>query len=93
MTARAALAKALLDGKVLNIKNVFDTIGLSNCPREISRMIEQPFGVEISRTQKNGKSRYGQPVIWVDYYLRKSDHNQPGIKKMKEYVQKEAAKR
>jgi hypothetical protein len=93
MTARAALAKALLDGKVLNIKNVFDTIGLSNCPREISRMIEQPFGVEVSRTQKNGKSRYGQSVIWVDYYLRKSEHNLPGIKKMREYVQKETARK
>lgn len=93
MTARAALAKALLDGKVVNIKNCFETIGLTNAPREISRMIEQPFGVEVSRTQKDGKSRYGQPVIWVDYYLRKSDHNQPGIKKMREYVQKETAKK
>jgi hypothetical protein len=89
MTARAALAKALLDGRVLNVKNCFETIGLTNCAREISRMIEQPFGVEVSRTRKDGKSRYGQDVTWVDYYLRKSEHNQDGIQKMKEYVEKE----
>lgn len=89
MTAKAALAKALLDGRVLNVKNCFETIGLTNCAREISRMIEQPFGVEVSRTNKDGKSRYGQPVVWVDYYLRKSEHNLPGIEKMKEYVERE----
>lgn len=89
MTAKAALAKALLDGRVLNVKNCFETIGLTNCSREISRMIEQPFGVEVSRTHKEGKSRYGGTVTWVDYYLRKSEHNMEGIKKMREYVEKE----
>lgn len=89
MTAKAALAKALLDGRVLNVKNVFETIGLTNCSREVSRMIEKPFGVEVSRTRKDGKSRYGQDVTWVDYYLRKSERNMPGINLMREYVEKE----
>ena len=87
MTAKAALCFHLLKGEVLNIKNVFTMIGLTNCPREISRMIEKPFGVEVSRTRREGKSRYGQPVSWVDYYLRKSEHNRPGIQKMIAYCE------
>lgn len=89
MTAKAALALALLEGKVLNIKNCVTLTGLTNCPREISRMIEKPFGVTISRTPREGKSRYDSPVTWVDYRLNKSEHNLPGIEKMKEYVRDE----
>lgn len=89
MTAKAALAKALLDGRVLNVKNCFQTIGLTNCSREISRMIEQPFGVEVSRTHMEGLSKYGQSVTWVDYRLNKSEQNKPGIEKMREYISKE----
>lgn len=86
MTAKAALCLALLEGRVLNVKNVFETIGLTNCAREISRMIEKPFQVEVSRTQRNGKNKYGGDVTWVDYRLNKSEHNQPGIQKMRDYV-------
>lgn len=86
MTAKAALAKALLEGRVINIKNCFETIGLSNAPREISRMIEKPFGVQVSRTQMQGKSRYGQPITWFNYRLNSTEYNKEGIKKMKEYV-------
>ncbi len=86
MTAKAALCKYLLEGQVLNIKNCFTLIGLTNCPREISRMIEQPFGVEVSRTPRNGESRYGQAVTWVDYRLNKTDHNKEGIEKMRNYL-------
>lgn len=86
MTAKAALAKALLDGRVLNVKNCFTLIGLTNCAREISRMIEKDFGVTVSRTHMVGESRYGQSVSWTDYRLNKTDYNADGIKKMKEYV-------
>jgi hypothetical protein len=86
MTAKAALAKALLDGRVLNVKNCFDTIGLTNCSREISRMIEKPFGVTVSRTHREGRSRYGQAVVWVDYRLNRTPYNSEGIQKMIEYV-------
>lgn len=86
MNAKAALCLALLEGRVLNIKNVFKTIGLTNCPREISRMIEKPFGVQVSRTTKTGKSRYGSEVTWTDYRLNHTSYNADGIKKMKEYV-------
>lgn len=89
MTAKAALCKALLDGRTLNIKNCFDLIGLTNCPREVSRMVEQSFGVKVTRINREGKSRYQHPVIWVDYKLEKSEQNLEGIKKMQEYVEKE----
>lgn len=91
MTAKAALIQALLDGRVLNIKNCFETIGLTNCPREISRMVEKPFGVVVSRVNREGKSRYGQPVTWVDYRLNPTDYNQSGIAKMRKYVQDQKA--
>lgn len=86
MTAKAALAKALLDGRVLNVKNCFETIGLTNCAREISRMIEQDFDVQVSRTHMEGKSKYGQPVTWVNYRLNNTDYNKEGIAKMRKYI-------
>lgn len=87
MTAKAALCKHLLAGEILNIKNCFTMIGLTNCPREISRMIEKPFGVIISRMRMEGISRYGQPVTWYDYRLNPQiEGNAEGIKKMAEYL-------
>lgn len=89
MTSKAALAKALLDGKVVNIMNGFKLFGITNVPREIGRSIERAFGVEVSRTQRDGETRYGQPCNWVDYRLNRTEYNQEGIKKMKDYVAKE----
>ncbi len=86
MTSKAALAMALLEGRVLNVKNCFKEIGLTNIAREIPRLIEDPFDVQVSRTPKEGKNRYDQPVKWTDYRLNKSDYNKEGIRKMKEYV-------
>ena len=91
MTAKAALAQALLDGHVLSIKNCFHMIGLTNAPREISRMIEQPFGVVVSRTKKEGKSKYGQSVMWYEYRLNNTEYNKEGIQKMREYVRQQKA--
>lgn len=91
MTAKAALCKALLNGDVLNIKNCFELIGLTNCPREVSRMVEKPFNVHVSRTPRNGHSRYGQSVTWVDYRLNRSESNLDGIQKMEEYVREHSS--
>ena len=88
MTAKAALVKALLNGDLLNVKNCFTKIGLTNCAREVSRMVEQPFGATISRTERNGKSRYGRTVVWIDYRLNRTDYNKEAIKKMQEYIKK-----
>jgi hypothetical protein len=86
MTSKAALCKALLEGKVVNIKNGFHLFGITNVPREIGRSIERAFGVTVSRTNKDGKSRYGQPCCWVDYRLNFTGYNMEGINKMKQYV-------
>lgn len=91
MTSKAALCKALLEGRVLNIKNGFDLLGITNIPREIGRMIERPFNVQVSRTKREGKSRYGQPVIWFDYRLNRTEYNITGIIKMERYVEEHAS--
>ena len=92
MNAKTALCKALLDDEVLNVKNCFRTIGLTNCAREVSRMVEKPFNVIVSRTPRQGKSKYGSSVTWIDYKLNKTNYNQAGIAKMKEYILKNISK-
>lgn len=89
MTARAALVKHLLSGKVINIKTCFNLIGLTNAPRELSRMIENPktgFGVTITRTPRSGKTRYGTSCTWYDYKLEHTEANANGIEKMAKYL-------
>jgi len=97
MTAKAALCKALLDGRVVNIKNGFTLFGITNIPREIGRSIEREgkvtgnkndtgFGVEVSRTERTGETRYGQVCNWTDYRLNDTDYNKEGIQKMRDYV-------
>lgn len=92
MTSKCALVKALLEGRVLNVKNCFREIGLTNIAREIPRLVEKPFCVEVSRTPREGKNRYNQPVSWTDYRLNSSDHNLEGIRKMKEFIEQESKK-
>lgn len=87
MTAKAALCLAFLEGRIINIKNCFESIGLTNAAREVTRMKEIPFGVQISRHHMTGKSRYGQPISWVNYRLNKdAEYNKEGIQKMKDYI-------
>lgn len=90
MTAKAALCKALLDGKVVSIKTGFRDFGITNIPREIGRSVERiedgGFGVLVSRTERHGISRYGQPTQWTEYRLNQTEYNKEGIEKMKAYV-------
>jgi hypothetical protein len=86
MTATAAIAKAFLEGHVLSIRTAFRDFGITNLPRECGRSIERKFGVILSRTKREGKSRYGQPCTWFEYRLPKTDYNAEGISKMKVYV-------
>lgn len=87
MNAKCALVMALLEGRVLNVKNCFKEIGYTNIAREIPRLIEKPFNVQVSRTPREGKNRYGQEVTWTDYRLNSSEYNIEGIKQMQEYVE------
>lgn len=87
MTAKCALIKALLDGRILNVKNCFNTIGLTNCSREVSRMVVHPFNVKIEKIPRTGLSKYNQPVTWNDYKLDRSlPENKEGVEKMKLYL-------
>lgn len=86
MTSKAALAQALIKGHVINIKNAFHLFGITNAPREVSRSIEKAFGVTITRTLREGKSRYGQPCVWMDYSLEPTEANAQGITKMINYI-------
>lgn len=93
MTAKAALCKALINGKVVNIRNGHQLFGITNIPREIGRSIERPFSVIVSRTDRSGKSRYGQHSTWIDYRLNQTNYNKPGIKKMIAYINEQSKKR
>lgn len=96
MTSKAALCLALLQGKTVSIFNGFKDFGITNVPREIGRAVERlptkerpddnGFGVEVSRIEKTGTTRYGQPCRWTQYRLNKTVYNEPGIKLMWDYV-------
>lgn len=88
MTRQKAIANHLLAGKVVNIKTAYNLFGISNVSREMIRLIEQPFGIHLTRTQRNGKTKYGQPCYWIDYSLTSNKINGPGIKKLKQLVSK-----
>lgn len=89
MTAKAALGLFLLEGKVLSLENCFKEIGISNPGREIPRMIEKPFGLDVSRDPVKGRNRHGNPVNFTRYRLNRSERNIQGIVKLKEYIKSE----
>jgi len=86
MNQKAIMCKSLLKGEVLSVMNCFKWFGVTNCAREIGRSIERPFGVEVSKLQKNFTSRYGQPGFYFEYRLNRTEYNKEGIAKMEAYV-------
>lgn len=86
MTQRAAIAKALLSGKVLSTMTAFQDLFCTNLPREISRGIEKPFGLTISRDRVDFVSTYGQNGFYYRYRLNQTPQNAEGIKKMVQYI-------
>ena len=91
MTQVAAICKALLDGQTLSIMTGFKMFACTNLPRELSRSVEQKFGVQISREKVKFKSQYGQAGNYFRYRLNKTEYNRDGIEKMKEYVAEQLA--
>jgi Zn-dependent M16 (insulinase) family peptidase len=89
MNAKAALCAALLRGEVVSIRTGFFDLGITNVPREVSREVEKPFGVTVSRTKKNGQSRWGVDCTWHEYHLNKTEYNKPGIELMRAYVREQ----
>ena len=90
MTSKAALCKVLLEGQVVNIRNIHQLTGFTNAGREIGRSIERKedggFGVIVSRTQMEGKNRFGVHCTWCDYRMNRTKFNQEGIKAMRSYL-------
>lgn len=88
MNATTAISKAFLAGRVLSIKTAFRDFGITNLPREVSRLIEKRFDVRVAKVRRTGKTRYGVPATWFEYRLPRTDYNLPGIEKMREYIAK-----
>lgn len=88
MTAKSAICKALLSGRVITIKTGFNEFGVTNLPREISRMIEKEFKVTVSKDRATDLSRWGVPRTYFRYRLNRTELNLPGIRLMEEYVEK-----
>ncbi len=86
-TKSAALCFSLLNGEVVTIMDGFKKFLISNAPREISRQIEQKFGVTVSKVRKNHTSKFGHTSTFFEYRLNKTPHNKDGINKMRKYVE------
>src|SRR3990172_4449940 len=93
MTQTAAICIALLKGEILTIFNGYTKFNCSNLPREISRGIEQKFGILVSRVRRDFISEYAEkPGYYYEYRLNKTlECNKEGVQKMIEYVKKQTA--
>ena len=85
-SCKAALVQALLEGKIINQRNVHVIAGVTNASREIIRQVEEPFHIKISRDHRKGKTRYGTPCQWFDYFLVENKLNREQVKAMRQYV-------
>lgn len=92
MTRQQALATYLLTGKPVSIKNGYNYFGISNISREVIRLIEKPFGVQLTRTKKEGKTKYGTYCTWLEYILLPTKLNSKGINAMKRMLKEEKKK-
>lgn len=93
MNSKTALCQALINGEVINIRNIHNRTGYTNSGREISRQIEKPFGVIVSRTRKEGKNRWKVYCTWTNYRLNQTPYNRDGIRAMKKYIKEQTAKK
>lgn len=84
----AYICKALLKGEVLTIMDGFHRFYVTNLPREISRDVEQKFGVQISRDRVDFMTEIGVPGFYFRYRLNASGPNEEGIQRMRNYISK-----
>ena len=84
MSRKQALCQYLLAGGKLSIMNAYRHFGISNVSREVIRLVEKPFGVILTRTKMEGKTKYGSRCEWFEYRLVSNRINAKGIKAMKE---------
>ena len=86
MTQVAAICHSLLKGETLSIMNGFSKFNCTNLPRELSRSVEQKFGIELTRIPVPFVSEYGRKGEYYNYRLSKTEKNKPGIAKMRDYL-------
>lgn len=72
MTRQEALLTHLKTGGKLSIKTAYTYFGVSNISREVRRLVEKPFDIELIREKKHGKTKYGSPCVWYEYTASKS---------------------
>lgn len=87
MTKTAHICKALLKGEVLTIMDGFKKYAVTNIPREVSRQIEKKFDVHVSRDKVEFTTDSGLPGWYFRYRLNHTILNEPGIQRMKEYIE------
>jgi len=91
MTQVAAICKALLDGQTLSIMTAFKMFNCTNLPRELSRGVEQKFGVKVSKEKVDFISTYGErPGYYFRYRLNRTEYNHKGIELMRKYVSQQS---
>jgi len=82
----AYISQALIRGEVLTIMDGFKRFNCTNLPRELSRSVERKFGVEISRERVEFTTDCDMPGFFFRYRLNATAYNEPGIKKMRDYI-------
>lgn len=86
MTQLAAICLSLIKGEAVSIMDGFKKFACTNLPRELSRGVEQKFGVKISKEKVDFTSTYGRKSYYYRYRLNKTDYNDDGIKKIIQYL-------
>ena len=80
------IGKALLNCEVLSIMTGFRRLAVTNLPRELSRCIEKPFDIEVSKKNVKFKSKDGDTGYYFEYRLLFTEKNKPGIDKLIAYI-------
>ena len=82
-TRQTALLEFFLAGGALSIKNAFINFGISNPAREVARLVENKVGIELIRTKKVAKTKFGTSTYYFEYKASASNKL-----KIKEYLKK-----
>lgn len=88
MTQIGVICQALIKGRVLSQMDGFKEFACTNISREISRSVEQKFGVSVERIRVDYTSKYGHTGIYFKYKLDVlKEENLKGVELMKQYIE------
>lgn len=82
----AYISKALLAGDVLTVMDGYMRFRCTNLSRELSRSVEQKFGLKLTKDRVDFFRDCGTPGHFYRYRLPFTDYNEIGIIKMRQYV-------